>query len=169
MNRSCVFTVLFLLGSTAFSQTLSTSPERASSCPVELQTKMEFDTGHLVPVSKETPVETKKLQVELTNSKSSSIVRTKITVLGFPVGGRVESAVLYPNGESPSAVAKTFTLERTIEPGQSSSFEISEPEFSAIARIDLESVDYADRSQWKHTSQKLCQALSQSTEVVGSR
>ena len=169
MNRSCVFTVLFLLGSTAFSQTLSTSPERGSSCPLELQAKMEFGTGHLAPVSEKAPVDSKTLQVKLTNSRSSSIVRTKITILGFPVGARVEPAVLYPNGENPSAVAKIFTLERTIEPGQSSSFDVSAPEFSAIARIDLDSVDYADKSNWNHTGQKACQAELQAGEAAGRK
>lgn len=85
----------------------------------------------------------------------------------FPVGARAEPAVLYPNGENPSAVAKIFTLERTIEPGQSSSFDVSAPELSAIARIDLDSVDYADKSNWNHAGQKACQAELQAGEAAG--
>ncbi len=82
MNRFGVFTILFLLGSTGFSQTtsnhsrilvFSTSDDLQSSCPIEIKAKMELGAGRLLPIDLKENAE--KLEVTLNNSQPLRIVR----------------------------------------------------------------------------------------------
>ncbi len=102
----------------------------------------------------------RKLQITLSNTKASKVVSTQITVHGFPVGARLVPAVLYPLGQNPEEMAMSFTVDRQIETGQSTSIEVSVHDFGIVDSIELHSVSYADGSSWHPSLQKSCRAIA---------
>ena len=172
MNRFGVFTILFLLGSTGFSQTtsnhsrilvFSTSDDLQSSCPIEIKAKMELGAGRLLPIDLKENAE--KLEVTLNNSQPLRIVRARLTVYGFPAGVRVDPAVLYPQGENPAEIARTFAVDRTVEAGRSTSIDLAIVNLGTVTAIGLDSLSYADGSRWHPSFRKSCRATSRGARI----
>jgi hypothetical protein len=172
MNRICVFTILFFLGSTGFSQTsskhsrimaFSTSDDFQSSCPIQIKAKMELGAGRVLPIDLEENAG--KLQVTLNNSQPLKVVRARLTVYGFPVGVRIDPAVLYPAGENPAEIARTFPVERTVEVGRSASIDLSVVDLGTVSAIGLDSLTYADGSSWHSSYRKSCRATSGASDL----
>jgi len=163
MNHTRALPLLFLLGSTALSQTPGkqfSSQALQGNCPVEI--KASFNrAGKIVPVAPDvkgrSTSDEPRLQIALSNPKTG-IAAARVTVHGFPVGGRVEPAVLYlPN--DPAEITKTIAFDQTVEVGQSSSFDVALPNFSTVTSIDLDSVTYTDGSTWHPEKRKYCRAV----------
>ena len=170
MNRFGVFTILFLLGSTGFSQTtsnharvmvFSTSEAFQPSCPIEIKAKMELGEGRVLPIDLEEKAE--KLQVTLNNSQPLGIVKARLTVYGFPPGVRIDPLVLYPAGENPAEIKRTFAVDRTVEAGHSTSIDLTVVNLGTVTTIGLDSLSYADGSQWHPAFRKSCKATSAGT------
>jgi hypothetical protein len=169
MNRFGVFTILFLLGSTGFSQTtsnhsrtmvFSTADGFQSSCPIEVKAKMELGAARVVPIDLEENAEKLQVTVTLNNSQTLSIVRARLTVYGFPAGVRIDPAVLYPAGENPAEITRIFAVHRTVEAGHSTSIDLSVAHLGTVTAIGLDSLSYADGSHWHPSFRKSCTATS---------
>jgi hypothetical protein len=168
MNRFGVFTILFLLGSTGFSQTtsnharvmvFSTSDGFQPSCPIEIEAKMELGEGRVLPIDLEENA--KKLQVILNNSQPLRIVKARLTVYGFPVGVRIDPAVAYEAGENPAEIARTFAVDRTVEAGHSTAIDLFVANLGTVTAIGLDSLSYADGSHWHPAFRKSCKVPAQ--------
>jgi hypothetical protein len=168
MNRFGVFTILFLIGSTGFSQTtsdhsrvlvFSTSDGFQPSCPIEIKAKMELGEGKVLPIDLEEKA-AEKLQVTLNNSQPLKIVSARLTVYGFRPGVRIDSLVLYPAGENPAEIAKTFAVDRTVEAGRSTSIDLTVVNLGTVTAIGLDSLSYADGSHWHPGFRMSCRATS---------
>jgi hypothetical protein len=179
MNRLRVLTVLFLLGATGFCQTADKSrttvfttppskPNQQSFCPLEIKATW---SGSFV--TKPQPVDSRvrqpqSLEITLRNSQSSAVRQTRLTVYGFPSTAILNPAVVYSLGANPLEVRKSFTFDRTIEPGQTASVEVSTPNMVAVTGINLDSLAYADGSGWHPPFRYPCQARG-SLRVASSR
>lgn len=164
MNPTRALPLVFLFGSMAFSQTSDrqqfSSESFRANCPIELKASLNR-AGKFVLVA---PAEKRRstrneqrLQITLSNPKSD-VVATRITVHGFPVGGRVAPAVLYlPN--DPAEITKTIAFDQTVAAGQNASFDVAVPNFSTVTSIDLDSVTYSDGSGWHPENRKYCRAV----------
>ena len=153
----------FVLATTAFPQNpgeqFSSEIFRAN-CPMEL--KATFITaGGVMPI---TPVargqkiaDTRQFGITLSNP-NSEVISARITIYGFPVGERTDPGVLYfPH--NPAEIKKTIALERTVEVGKSTSYEVSIPNFSTVTSIDLDSVAYSDGTSWHPAAGGSCRAV----------
>jgi hypothetical protein len=169
MNRFGVFTILFLLGSTGFSQTtsnhsrnvmvFSTSDGFQPSCPIEIKAKMELGAGRVLPIDLAGEESAKRLEVTLNNSQPLKIAKARLTVYGFPAGVRIDPAVLYPAGENPAEIARSFAVDRTVEAGHSTSIDLS-VNLGTVTAIGLDSLSYADGAHWHPDFRRSCRATS---------
>jgi len=163
MNPTRTLPLALLFGSMAFSQTSGkqfSSESFRATCPIELKASLE-SAGKIVPI---VPVKKgrsigneQRLQITLSNPKSE-VVAARVTVHGFPVGGRVDPAVLYlPN--DPAEITKTIAFDQTVAAGQNTSFDVAVPNFSTVTSISLDSVTYSDGSGWHPENRKYCRAV----------
>jgi len=175
MNRSHVLTALFLVGSAGLCQTadkapttmFSTVPTAQSFCPLEIKAAWTKPSGTIgLRRIDSGSDQSQSLEVTLKNSQSLAVRRSQITVYGFPPGAHAEPAVLYSLGANPLEVAKSFTFDRAIEPGQSTAIDLSIADVETITGINLDSLTYADGSSWRPQFRYPCQALSGRTEQV---
>ena len=148
----------------AFSQTagrqqFSSGGSRAN-CPIELKASLN-SAGKIVPIApaEKGPVkgDDQRLQITLSNPESE-VVAARFTVHGFPVGGRVDPAVLYLS-KDPAEITKTIAFDQTVAVGQNASFDVAVPNFSTVTSIDLDSVTYSDGSIWHSENRKYCRAV----------
>jgi hypothetical protein len=166
MNRLRVLTVLYLLGATGFCQTanegrttiFTTPPNKQASCPLEIKATWRGSF-----VTKPQPVDSsvrqpRSLEITLRNSQSSAVREARLTVYGFPPTAILSPAVAYSLGANPLEVRKSFTFDRTIEPGQTASVEVSTPNMVTVTGINLDSLAYADGSGWHPSFRYPCQA-----------
>jgi hypothetical protein len=163
MNPARALPLVFLFSSIAFSQTSRiqfSSESFQANCPIELKASLN-SPGKIVPIvpakkGRSTGNE-HRLQITLSNPKSE-VVAARITVHGFPVGGRVDPAVLYLT-KNPAEITKTIAFDQIVAAGQNTSFGVAVPNFSAVTSIDLDSVTYSDGSGWHPENRKYCRAV----------
>jgi hypothetical protein len=108
----------------------------------------------------------KKLQITLNNSQSLAVRQSRITVYALPAGVRVQPAVAYSLGANPLEIAKTFTIKRTLQAGQSSSVDLSIADVSTVTGINLDSLTYADGTSWHPSFREPCRALNTVARAV---
>lgn len=171
MNPFRALPLVLLFGSMAVSQTSGqqfSSESSRANCPVELKASLNR-AGKIVPI---VPAENGRntsnelrLHIALSNPRSA-IVAAHFTVHGYPVGGRVQPAVLYfPN--DPAEIAKTIAYDQTLAEGHSSSFDVAVANFSTVTSIDLDSVTYSDGSGWHPENRKYCRAVGLPIDTAG--
>jgi len=164
--------LVFLLGAMAFPQSsikhFSSDPVRAN-CPIELNANLKT-AGHTVlttPTKEgQSTADEQRLEIIVSNPKSE-IIGARLTIYGFPVGGRVEPAVAY-SPHSPSEISRTIAFEQVVGEGQSGSYEFVLPNFSAVDSVNLDSVTYSDGSSWRPVGRRLCRALPTSMNTAGA-
>jgi hypothetical protein len=163
MKLTRALPLVLVFGATAFPQNPGkqfSSGNARTNCPIELKASLRI-AGNVVPI---TPVGNgqstgEKEQLEITLSDPKSDVKSaRITIYGFPIGGRVDPAVLY-SPHAPAEIKKTIGLSRTVAVGGSTSYEVAIPDFSTVTSIDLDSVVYSDGTSWHSETPKSCQAL----------
>jgi hypothetical protein len=183
MNHTRVLPLLFLLGSTAFSQTADkhappVSPlERFSSaalqanCPIQLKASLYVvgKTAGVEPIENGRTTERRqRIHITLANPESQ-VASVRLTVHGLPVGLRagVDPAVAHPVREgspvvhnNPAEIQQTISFDRALGAGQSASMDVSVQDFSSVSSIDLNSVTYSDGSSWHAANHKYCQAVA---------
>lgn len=98
-----------------------------------------------------------QLQITLRNPQSE-IVRAEITLFGFPVGDRVDPAVLYPTN-APNGIKKAIEFDRGVAVGHTASINVSIREFSTVNAIELKKLVFSDGSIWQSDEHKYCRAL----------
>jgi hypothetical protein len=163
MNAVRALPLAFLFGSIAFSQTSDrqfSSESFRANCPIEIKASLK-GAGKIVPIvpaKNELSTDSEQqLWITLSNPKSE-IVAVRITVYGFPVGGRVDPAVLYfPH--NPAEITKTIAFDQTVAVGQAAKLDVAVPNFSTVTSIDLNSVTYSDGSSWRPEGRKSCRAV----------
>ena len=163
MNPTRALPLAFLFGSMAFSQTSGkqfSSESFRANCPIELKASLN-SSGKIVPIvpaeNGRKTVNEQRLQITLSNPKSE-VVAARITVQGFPIGGRVAPAVLY-SPKDPAEITKTIAFDQTVAAGQNASIDVPVPNFSTVTSIELDSVTYSDGSGWHPENRKYCRAV----------
>jgi hypothetical protein len=186
MNHARALPLLFLLGSTAFSQTtgkqappesllkqFSTAALQAN-CPVQLKATL-YLVGEIAgaePIENgRTKERRQRIYITLANPESE-VASVQLTVYGFPVGDRVDPAVAYRSREgavghnNPAEIHKTIAFDRAVGAGQSASIDVSVQDFSIVSSIDLNSITYSDGSSWHPANHRSCQAVSVPTGAL---
>ena len=180
MNHTRALPLLFLLGSTAFSQTTGkqappeslikqfSSAALQANCPIQVKAGLYLigEVAGAEPIENGRTTERRqRIHITLANPESE-VASVQLTVYGFPVGVRVDPAVAYPSREgspvvhnNPAEIQKTIAFDRAVGAGQSTSIDISVRDFSIVSSIDLNSVTYSDGSSWHPANYKYCQAI----------
>lgn len=163
MNHTRVLPFLILLVSTAFSQTSNkefSSQALQANCPVKLEASWS-EPAKIVPVApgakpRDIPNEA-RLQIALSNPKIQVIV-ARITIHGFPIGWRMQPAVLYLP-DDPAEITKTIVFNKTVQVGQSASLDFALTTFSTVISLNLDSLTYSDGSSWHPEKPRYCRAV----------
>ena len=171
MNPIRTLPLVLLFGSMAFSQNSSkqfSSETLRAICPVEIKASLN-SPGKIMPIvpikTERTADNEQRLRITLSNPKSE-VVAARITVHGFPVGGRVAPAVLYsPN--DPAEITKTIAFDQRVARGQNASIDVAVPNFSTVTSISLDSLTYSDGSAWHPANRKYCAAVGLPIDVTG--
>jgi hypothetical protein len=170
MHRFCALTPLFLIAATGFCvaaenprTTTFSTPEGQASCPIAIEATWSRPGAATVPVNSGKSSQ-RTLHVTLRNDQPSSVSRTVITVYGFPVGTVSTPAVVYPLGQNPAEIGRSFTIARTIETGHSVSATFDIPTLLVVTGINLDGLEYAGTH--KLEKQRGCQALSGGMERI---
>jgi hypothetical protein len=179
MNHTRALPILFLLGSTAFSQTAGkqtppgsvlkqfSSAALQTNCPIQLKASLYLvgETAGAEPIKNGRMAERdQRIYITLANPETA-VASAQLTVHGFPVGGRVDPAVAYASrygssvDNNPAEIQKTIAFDRAVGTGQSNSIDVSVQEFSIVSSIDLRSVTYSDGSSWHPADHKYCEAI----------
>jgi hypothetical protein len=180
MNQTRVLPLLFLLVSTAFSQTTGKQPvsqlEQFSSaalqanCPIQLKASLYVigRTAGVEPIEKgQTTERGQRIHITLANPEAQ-VDSVRLTLYGLPTGIRagVSPAVAYRGHEGtavvhndPAEIQQTISFDRLLRMGQSSSIDVSVQDFSSVSSIDLNSITYSDGSSWHPANHKYCQAV----------
>jgi hypothetical protein len=177
MNRFSVLATLILLGSTAFSQTADqhsrtrvfSTADTSSNCPIEIRAKVEVGVEGprgLQRIVSDPSDNEQKLQITLKNSKSLVVRQSQITVYALPVGVLAEPAVLYSLGANPLEMARTFTIKRTVQAGESTSVDLSIADARTVTGINLDSLTYADGTSWYPSFRESCRAINTAAHAV---
>jgi hypothetical protein len=171
MNHTRALPLLFLLGSTALSQTTGKQAPRGSllkqfsiaalqaNCPVQLKATLYLvgERAGIEPIENgRTGERDRRIHITLANPESE-VASVQLTVYGFPVGVRVhvDPAVAYASHDgsvvvhkNSAEIQKTIAFDRAVGAGQSASIDVSVQNFSIVSSIDLNSVTYSDGSSW---------------------
>ncbi len=180
MNHTRVLLLLFLLGSTAFSQTTDkqtppvsqleqfSSAALQANCPIQIEASLYVvgEPAGAEPIENDGTAErSQRIHVTIANPQSP-VTSIRLKVHGLPVGVRVDPAVAYRSGDgsavlhdNPAEIQQTISFDRALRAGQSASVDVSAQDFSSVSSIDLKFVRYFDGSSWHPASHKYCQAV----------
>ena len=187
MNHTRALPLLFLLGSTSFSQTTGkqAAPESLlqqfssaalqANCPIQVKAGLYLigEVAGAEPIENGRTTERRqRIHITLANPESE-VASVQLTVYGFPVGVRIDPAVAYPRPQgspvvhnNPAEIQKTIAFDRAVAAGQSTSIDFSVRDFSIVSSIDLNSVTYSDGSSWHPVNHKYCQAVGEPTGAL---
>jgi hypothetical protein len=187
MNHTRALPLLFLLGSTAFSQTTGkqavpvsllkqfSSAALQANCPIQVRASL-YVIGEIAgaePIENGRTTERRqRIYITLANPESE-VASVQLTLYGFPVGARVDPAVAYLSRDgsavihnNPAEIQKTIAFDRAVGAGRSTSIDLSVQDFSIVSSIDLNFVTYSDGSSWHWENHKYCQAVSAPTGAL---
>jgi hypothetical protein len=187
MNHTRALPLLFLLGSTAFSQTTGkqtppvslveqfSSAALQANCPIQLRASLYVvgETAGVEPIENGGTTErSQRIHITISNPESQ-VASVRLKVHGLPVGVRVDPAVAYRSGDgsavlhnNPAEIQQTISFDRALWSGQSASVDVSAQDFSSVSSIDLKFVRYSDGSSWHAASHKYCQAVAVPTGAL---
>jgi hypothetical protein len=178
MNDAAAFSLALVLGSLTvtaqgFGQTLSRPklngpPAISTSCPVAMQAQHEIAGGDLVAINGDRPKGIgQQLHITLTNSKSAEIAGIKITVHGSAAKG----SLLPTNvAEADSLGAKkTIRLKMTVGAKKDASTDLWVSGLTAVTLIDVDTVTYADGSNWRSSALESCHFGPDHVMLISSR
>jgi hypothetical protein len=180
MNHTRALPLLFLLGSTAFSQTTDkqtppvslveqfSSAALQANCPIQLKASFYAvgETAGVEPIENGGTTErSQRIHLTIANP-DSQVASIRLKVHGLPVGVRVDPGVAYRSGDgsavfhnNPAEIQQTISFDRALGAGQSVSMDVSVQDFSSVSSIDLKFVRYSDGSAWHPANHKYCQAV----------
>jgi hypothetical protein len=179
MNTSFAFSLALVLGSLTFTpqgfgQVLSGGPRingvplASESCPVQMNAQHERGLTAKVATDKAPPKGIgQQLHIALTNAKSEEITGIKITVHGSTGKGSLLSARA-AEANSPEAT-KTFDLKLTVGAKEDASTDLWVSGLTAVTHIDLDTVTYADGSNWRSSALETCQFRPDRAMLISSR
>src|ERR1700733_3516947 len=187
MEHARALPFLFLLGWTAFSQPTGqqaapelllnefSSAALQANCPIGIKAGLcrSGEVAGAEPIGHGRTTERRqRIHISLANPESE-VAFAQLTVYGFPVGGRVDSAVAFARHEGspvvhndPAEIQKTIAFDRAVSAGQSTSIDISVRDFSIVSSIDLNSVIYSGGSHWHPANHKYCKAVGVPTGAL---
>jgi hypothetical protein len=139
----------------------------SSGCPVGLRAQRGSGAGTMIASNRPQNGIEQQLHMTLTNSKSNTIVAIQITVHGFPAKARLVPTV--SSASHASDLEKTINLNLTVEANQQASTDLRLRAFTAVSRLDVDSVDYADGSGWHASAQQSCHIEPDGFMLVSSR
>jgi hypothetical protein len=184
MNHTRALPLLFLLGSTAFSQTTGKPTPQVSllkqfsstalqaNCPIQLKASLYAvgETAGVEPIENGGTTErSQRIHLTIANP-DSQVASIRLKVHGLPVGVRLDPGVAYRSGDgsavlhnNPAEIQQTISFDRVLGAGQSASMDVSVKDFSSVSSIDLKFVRYSDGSAWHPANYKYCQAVPSPT------
>ncbi len=124
-----------------------------SACPVAMRAQHRSD-GNLMRVQGAHATGTGQwLHLTLSSLDSKQIVKAALTVHGVSPKGRLQNA---EPGTSPSSITRTVTVPFAASAGGGFSADLWVPGMTAVQRIDLLAIRYADGSTWSLADGQSC-------------
>ena len=178
MNNAAVFSLALVLGSLTvtaqgFAQTLSGPRMNGAStmsagCPVGMQAQHDIAGGDLVAINGDRPKGVgQQLHITLTNSKSAEIAGIKITV-----HGSAANRSLLPTDVAEAdalGAKKTIYLKMTVGAKKDASTDLWVSGLTAVTLIDVDTVTYADGSNWRSSALESCHFGPDHVMLISSR
>jgi hypothetical protein len=148
-----------------FSRQPNVSP--GSNCPVELRAQpagggsMAYANGPQKDMAY-----SPRVHLIFGNRKSREIVGVSVTIRGLGAWARV---VPVDGGSKDShQMAKTVDMKLNVATGKNGEGDVTLKSFAAITRVDVESVEYADRTSWKASAMQSCHIVPDLFMLIGS-
>ncbi|MGC1781000.1 MAG: hypothetical protein WA708_00610 [Acidobacteriaceae bacterium] len=175
-TASAVSLALFLGSMTLLAQSSGRNPTTpavmhgttpATNCPVGMQAQQQVGQGALDLAARQPKGIAQSLRLSLNNSTFQEIVSVRITVLGFNAKGRMAPAQMAE--AKSSEITKSLDLKIKVGPKSHASLNILLPDFTSVRVVNLDSIRYADGSNWKPTAVSTCHAVPNDMLLISSR
>jgi hypothetical protein len=154
-----------ILGKTADSVVLHTTPADNTGCPVGFYASRKA-TGQIMSAgdTRQAGPTAQGLHLMLDRLAEPGIESIEITVYGVSSKARV-----LPAGPAPTDISKTFDLTR--QPGSNSLTEadVWMQNVGSLSHVDLISIHYADGTTWRTTQDLKCRAVPSNFLLVDKK
>jgi hypothetical protein len=139
-------------------------------CPVSLRAQHQAD-GSMVKIRRDQPMEAGQgLHLTLVNPPPRQIVAAVVTIHGWSNKARItETGSSYGSGNGSSDMAKTMTVHFSAAASGSVTGDVRVAGMTAVERIDLESVVYADGGTENFTAQQACRVTPDPLMLIAGR
>jgi hypothetical protein len=181
MKRVSILPLAMLLPTTfAIAQATYQRPLRIDpvSCPVGLQVRHgaglplgvkaadRAEGGTSINGTIQPPVQNQGVNLTMTNFSLKDIVSVEITAHGFSEKGRYD---LLSQGRQTPDLKKTVDVALDVKGNSHASRDLSLSRFTAVTSVDVNSIRYADGSQWGAPSTGACSVTPDLIMLVASR
>jgi hypothetical protein len=160
---------IFTVGHDGATTTVTAAPTPAG-CPVSLRAQHMAD-GELVQVRSSHPAGIGQwLHLTLANHRDSEIVKATVTIHGLSNKARItQSGVSYGLSDDSSDVVRTLTVQFSAASPGSVAGDVRVPGMTAVQRIDLDSVAYADGMVQSFAGRQVCHVTPDGFMLVAGR
>lgn len=135
-------------------------------CPVSLRAQHLAD-GSLLQAGNSHPRGIgQRLHLTLADHRSSQIVTAKVTIHGMSNKGRITQAAA---SDGSSDAVSTLNVQFSAASPGSVAGDVRVPGMTAVERIDLDSVAYADGSVWSFAGQQACHVTPDPLMLIAGR
>jgi hypothetical protein len=150
----------------------------ASTCPVAMHASQSIGKNLLAVRGNQQHVDVmaQRIHLILSNFKSPNpkptIASAKVTVRGLSSKGRtIQTLSIQPGSTQPGTSDLTRALDVTFSPDteNSVSADLLLPGFTSVKSIELNTVTYADGSNWKVSAQAACRVAPDPVMLISNR
>jgi hypothetical protein len=140
----------------------------AANCPVGMRAQPGSGANMVVTKGPSKDVgNSQQLHLTFANRRSQEIVAMSVTIRGFDATAR--TLLLDSRSQDSPDLAKTVDLKLNVATGRKTETDVTLRSFASITRVDLESVEYADGTNWKATGLQSCHIVPDRFVLVGAR
>lgn len=138
-----------------------------TGCPIDMQAQRQPGQGASAFVDNGDNGPAQSLHLILNNSRYAEIVGVQITARGFNAKARISPA--QTAAAESSEIAKTMKLKLKVAGKSQASVTVVLPEFTSVASISLDSVQYSDGASWRASAGHTCQVYPDAGMLISRR
>ncbi|HEX4652027.1 MAG TPA: hypothetical protein VH250_11060 [Granulicella sp.] len=141
-------------------------------CPVDLRAQRGTGSGLVVTHGSLHHGPTgiaQQLHMTFTNRLPKNAVGVTLTVHGLTAAFRMMPATQSAAASSDGSITRTIHLDLSLDPNANASADLTLKSFTSVTRIDLDTIDYADGSNWKTSTAQTCRIAPDGLMLISTR